>query len=312
MSIDVINVGENKLYYYTKDEWQKPVITEYQIFKSIKESNFLPMNYFAFPWATLIDEKFKNNANAKLLLDNYTVENKDCFTIMQHINFRNKIHVVKKIGIRYIFTSHKQPHDVELEKKHNIKIIAISLYPAQFNKSLIIPLNKRQYLTSFIGQHEQYYLTEIRVKIFSIFSNYKDCFIKRRNGWHYGGMVYGNKLETNKEYEKEYSDILSKSKFSLCPSGSGPNSIRIWESMSYGSVPVILADTLILPEIKNINWEDYFILCKEKDINFLYDYLSNVTPERLEKLSNNCIDLYNTYFAPEKMYLQVIEYLEKM
>jgi hypothetical protein len=35
--------------------------------------------------------------------------------------------------------------------------------------------------------------------------------------------------------------------FALCPSGSGPNSIRLWEALGYGAIPVILANHLWLP-----------------------------------------------------------------
>jgi hypothetical protein len=40
---------------------------------------------------------------------------------------------------------------------------------------------------------------------------------------------------------------VQRSVFALCPSGSGPNSIRLWEALGYGAIPVILADRLWLP-----------------------------------------------------------------
>ena len=112
-------------------------------------------------------------------------------------------------------------------------------------------------------------------------SNYSNTFIVERDEWHYQGMVYRNDSNTNTNNEIEYKNILAESIFSLCPSGTGPSSIRIWESMSYGSIPVILADTLILPIIPNINWNDFFIIWKEKDINILYDYLNNIKKSKI-------------------------------
>ena len=44
-----------------------------------------------------------------------------------------------------------------------------------------------------------------------------------------------------------YAATLQNSCFALCPSGSGPNSIRLWEALGYGSIPVILSDELQLP-----------------------------------------------------------------
>jgi hypothetical protein len=44
--------------------------------------------------------------------------------------------------------------------------------------------------------------------------------------------------------------LLLDSRFTLCPSGSGPNYIRLWESLACGCIPVLLADTLDLPNHK--------------------------------------------------------------
>jgi hypothetical protein len=44
-----------------------------------------------------------------------------------------------------------------------------------------------------------------------------------------------------------YVQALRTSVFALCPSGAGPNSIRLWEALGFGAIPVILADTLHLP-----------------------------------------------------------------
>ena len=40
---------------------------------------------------------------------------------------------------------------------------------------------------------------------------------------------------------------MNDSKYTLCPSGSGPNSIRLWEALAVGSLPIVLSDNLDLP-----------------------------------------------------------------
>jgi hypothetical protein len=44
-----------------------------------------------------------------------------------------------------------------------------------------------------------------------------------------------------------YAGSLQRSVFALCPSGSGPNSIHLWEALHCGAIPAILADHLWLP-----------------------------------------------------------------
>lgn len=319
MSIEIIDIGTYKMYYYTNDnDWQKPNITEYKIYKLFFQDKNIPMNYFAFPWAQMIDNlNIKNPAikyaDHKLIniVKDYRVENKNCFTIIQHIYFREYLEFIKNIGIKYIFTPHKQPSDDELEKKYNIKLISISLYPVQHCETKIKPINERKYLMSFIGTYSStIYLTNIREQIYDKLSKYQDSCIIRRYGWHYENQVY-KKQNANINNEIEYKNIMGETKFSLCPSGSGPNSFRIWESMSFGSIPVILSDTLILPEIKNINWNNFFILWKENDIDKLHDYLLKIKPNKLQILCDNCIKLYKIFFSPEKMTQYVIKILNK-
>ena len=75
--------------------------------------------------------------------------------------------------------------------------------------------------------------------------------------WHFEKMVYSksqnakgdiNSGENESRSRSHYNKILLDSRYSLCPSGSGPNSIRFWESLGAGSIPILLADTLELPE----------------------------------------------------------------
>ncbi len=308
MEIKVKDINGKKMYYYDK-EWQVPVITEYQIFKLFKEGEDIPEDYFGFPWATMIDNyNCKSDKRLYELIKGYRIKTKKCFTVVQHIFYYKFIELIRDVGITHIFTPHKDKNYEEIEKKYGVKIESISLYPAQMRKNEELKkMEERKYICSFIGQYDKnWYLTDIRERIFKI--NKSDCYIKRRERWHYNGIVYENKNKTNEEYEKEYKNNLIETKFSLCPSGSGPNSIRIWESISYGCIPVILADTLILSEIKGINWEEYFIIYKENEIENLYEYLKTIPKEKIEEMSKKCERIYKEYFCPEKMNKTIKEY----
>lgn len=298
--------NNNYNLYYWDDHWQKPVITEEITFRLFKDNNNLPCNYFAFPWAELCDNHL-NNIIIKDL-DNFKIKDSKCFTVIQHIHFRRLLPLIKKIGITHIFASHNTLSDIELEDKYQFKILPYSLYPVQSNNKEIINPITRKYFVSFIGQYEHYYLSKIRLNIFDIFSKYSDCCIIRRNKWHYWDMVYSDKKQTNFHNEIEYKYNLGNSKFSLCPSGSGTNSIRIWESMSYGTIPVILADTIKLPKIKDVNYEDFFIIWKEQDISKLHDYLKSLDDATIEKMSKKNIEIFNRYFSNKTMNNIIIDY----
>ena len=69
------------------------------------------------------------------------------------------------------------------------------------------------------------------------------------------------------EYYQQYKSILLRSKFQLVPRGQGLHSHRLLESIASGSVPIILADNIVLPFNDLIPWEKAVIIVKEKNWN---------------------------------------------
>ena len=304
-------------FYYYDACWQTPVITEYQIFKNFFKNKDIPYNYIAFPWASLIDNVWTRNYDElENVIKNFTVDNdKTYFTVIQHIRFREHLDMLLGLNIKYIFTTHKQPDDYKLEEQYNIKILALPLFPKQNNNlGYIQEISERPFLCSFVGQTDnKANLSDIRKKIVEFLVDKSDCLIIPKDKWHYNDAVYASKTISKVQQElidndAEYKSGIMDSKFSLCPSGTGPNTIRIWESMSFGTIPVILADTLVLPTLKNVNYSECFVIWKENEIESLYDYLANFEEEKLSSMSKKCVELYNKYFSEEMMHSCILEY----
>jgi len=116
------------------------------------------------------------------------------------------------------------------------------------------------------------YLTPVRQWIYELPSR-SDSVVIKRNEWHFEKQVYCEQIARNllTEAEKiaidqralEYKSVLKESIFSLCPSGSGPNSIRLWESLGFGCIPVLLSDTLRLPGDQDL-WDRAIVRIREK------------------------------------------------
>ena len=314
------NFNNYEIIYYD-NKWQEPVITEKQIFQNILQKySFLPFHYFAFPWASYIDNIWihKYNELENIINDeidyHYVIDsNKTYFTVLQHISFREYINVFKKLNIRYIFTPHKMKSDVEFEKMHDVQLIPISLFPKQKNDlSSFIDIQNRKYLTSFIGQvKHKNMLNDIRSNIIEFFQDKSDCYILKKANWHYNNIVYDSIKTSEHDHDEHYKNLLMDSQFSLCPSGTGPNSIRLWESLSFGSIPVILSDDLVLPELP-VQYEDFCILWKENEIEHLYDHLKNINIEVKIKMSLQCIEMYKKYFCPENMHEAILHFFDNL
>ena len=292
--------------------WQYPVISEKTVYEQQRDNK----SYIGIPWATIIDKRI-NIINILKDLVKEIDKSKEYITFCQHIHFRRIIPILHYLNIKRLYTCHKIIGEDIINK---IEIRPAPLYAVNTEDStrnmMFIKLlktdmeekckilNKNKNIKySFIGNYKRgVYLTNIRERILRI-KNRKDTFIRPINGWHFNDLVYtkqvkGINLNINhkKKHDnntKLYNMVLIRSRYSLCPSGSGPNSIRLWESLALGSIPILLADTLELP--KHELWDKAIIKLKERDLNKLDDIINKITEEEEKELRLNCLKIYD-YF----------------
>jgi hypothetical protein len=256
---------ETNLIAYPFD-WQEPAATERAAYESILNiSHSIDFEYVAFPWATLIDNLRISTPLAIELLGvlskmaSFASHKTKRVTVAQHINVIDFIDVFKSVGITDIFWSHKTQ---SMDNYNGVRLHAFPLYPAQaadlvdFHASIDV---ERKYLTNFIGAYNpNLYISNVREVIFQDEGKYTDVFIIKRDAWHFDRKVYkeqvggvkSNVLELSKEEvdKNEYIRAIKESWFTLCPTGAGPNSIRLFESLSLGSIPILLTKDLSLPD----------------------------------------------------------------
>lgn len=274
-------------------DWQYPAITEKCAFNRLLE---LAPNvdskvvYFGFPWATLIDLLNTGSTSAKPLLTtlyNYReqLKGKKIVTVCQHILLLKYAYLFEDLGISDVFWSHTT-------KSTNIsefKLYPFPLYPVQVsNNGSDEDFLLRKYIYSFVGARaNQWYLTESRNWILDTLKESSGGLIIGRDQWHYNKVVYGGQIRgedilnpVDDNASSEFKSVMSQSMFTLCPSGSGPNSIRLWESIKSGVIPVIISDTYLPPG--NIKlWEDAVVFCDEdeKSVRGLADRLTELSKD---------------------------------
>ena len=282
--------------------WQYPVITEETFYNQNKNDE----HYIGFPWATIIDKRYDLNIILKIIRP-YINNSATYYTCCQHIHFRQLLVLFKVLNIKTVYCPHKV---IDEDTLNEITIKPCPLYAAniedphrnQLFQTIDFLTIKRKYLYSFQGAYDkQCYLTDIRDQIFKM-KHPENCYIKNIGLWHYNTIVYSNKQNKDKELnetqqhihnQNEYNQSLLDSEFSLCPSGSGPNSIRLWECLAIGTIPIVLADTLDLP-VHEL-WEDAIIRIKEKDLHTLPDLLLTLSETKKLEMRTKCIELYS-YF----------------
>jgi len=272
--------------------WQYPIITE----KTFYEQNKIDPNYVGLPWATILDKQ--KRLDMEYLIKH--IHKAESYTCCQHIRFRNIIPILKKIGITVLYTPHKIKGEDYID---GVVIKTCPLYAKviEDDPTYFLEEIKRKYIYSFQGGLQEGYMSNIRKKIFEM-RHPQNTLIKNTGAWHFNLIVYTNSQNEKGDYngslehftkEKEYKELLKQSRYTLCPSGTGPNSIRFWEAIGAGSIPILLSDQMTLP--KHELWKDAIINIKEIDIESIPFILIDINEERETEMRNNCKILYQ-YF----------------
>jgi len=259
--------------------WQYPAITEEHAFRRLEAMGGLPAGivYVAYPWATLIDHLQAKGVDALLqeeVFDAFCAglpEDGVRITTCQHVLLPRFLHLFRKAGIDHIFWPHATEADLGAEGP---RLHPFPLYPVQMPARTVPGAEgERPHLYSFIGARANpHYLTDVRSWILDQLGDQPEGLVRGREDWHYSRVVYHHQIWQVTEGETgalvddaaslEFQEALFRAIFALCPSGSGPNSIRLWEALGAGAIPVILSDDLALPGDPRL-WADGAVFCAE-------------------------------------------------
>lgn len=99
-------------------------------------------------------------------------------------------------------------------------------------------------------------------------------------------------------YQKLYIDTMGESKFILCPRGIGPASLRLYETIEAGRVPVVISDEWVEPP--QIDWS-FAVRIPEQDIAHIPSILANIESEWQDRASAARAAWENTY-APHTIF----------
>ncbi|QWD37648.1 exostosin family protein [Polynucleobacter paneuropaeus] len=332
LEIDGLQYSEHRRLESDNLFWQRPCKTEedayhkHQLLDSPQVDEQYIDLYIPMPWATIIDlYKFHPTmqgksipwgiagvlgiriSSAKQFLESRG-KTLRVHTVCQQIYWQEILECFKWVGITDLWIAHKttQIDSIEGIRLHAWPLFAVNVADPQRRSGLkIIPIVDRPFLASFIGAYMNHYISSARLKIAELLGNHPDYRIKLNDMWHFNELVYNEQL--NLEVEEfvsteylsvvEYNQTLSNSKFSLCPIGAGYNTLRLWESLAIGSIPVILSDGYELPTIEDENgkpfdWTKAILQIPEAQLPKLDAILRAVDDKTLQAMSHECQRIY--------------------
>lgn len=277
-----------------KSAWQQPNSTEFFYFNNhINILEYQESLYIGYSWANHIDNKLQLDDS---IIDYIASIEQKKITICQHISWEKLLGVWKEMKIDIIYVSHY------CKNTNNPSIKPWPLYASSV-ENMSSHNNKikenRKYFVSFIGCHRYDYRSNIRLDLNNYFhkNHYNNIYFELYDHWFYDRNIYGHKPISDDQIKRiqQYNEIVSDSVFSLCPEGTGPNTIRVWESMALGSIPVIYSDDWEPPKLKDMSWDEFSIFIPQKEYNQTMDILNSINKEKIQLMQQNCIKAYEQF-----------------
>lgn len=156
--------------------------------------------------------------------------------------------------------------------------------------------------------------TKLRVHTQGVFIRRRViCELKKSNSIHpllitrrtFSGLAKTISLPAE-EARGEYIHIMKESDFCLAPKGDGNYSLRFFEALSMGRIPVVIDTDVVLPFENRIAYDDVIIRVALKDIKnigtTIADIYKNMSEEEFIARQRKARQIFEEYLKPDKFY----------
>jgi len=130
-----------------------------------------------------------------------------------------------------------------------------------------------QFLSSFVGTSSS---AAVRSEIMRL--EFRRSYIQDTASTTHK-MRHESTKDEQLNFFRHFDNILNDSKFVLCPRGEACSSIRFFETMRAGRVPVLIADDYVYPDF--VRFDDFVVRVDERSVA--------TVPDLLESLENEAI-----------------------
>lgn len=259
---------------------EDPIRTEETIFNQLKDVD-LGLPLVSLPIAFSIN-KFGVPSTQQMIDEIERKEKCKKIYVCQHI-LVNKL----EFGENLVFT----PHTIEGDKYHFIPHYNSVFYARkQFQKT-----SRRSLVFSFMGDFNT---NAIR---FEIGRRLSGKFPVQQTGkW-----FFSHDLQTQSFLKTKYQQLLEDTKFPLCPHGTGPSTLRLFETFSSGGFPVVFNNIKLPDDLRR------FIIKASID-----EIESGFLGTRLDELNDSSqdemLDCYWTRYSNDHLSFSIVEKVNQL
>lgn len=290
--------------------------------------------YLGLPWASYIDRKAVPEVVTQVFgvrLRGYRAlaahwgwawgREVRVHTVCQHIYWERLLPQWQSLGVTDLHLSHCDAAAAATAAKygmtvHSWTLAAPNIVNPERGEGLDLgrPLQRRSLLASFTGAHMPHYRSDVRPRLAreAQRDGGADLAVRLGGDWHFNPLVYGvqvaglalapSQAAAERAATIRYNQLLSDSVFSLCPEGAGPNTLRLWESLACGTIPVFIGDDWVRPPVPgdDLGWDDAVISVGRDEVAGLFERLRELRreePAALAAMQTAAVTLYARFLG---------------
>jgi hypothetical protein len=124
-----------------------------------------------------------------------------------------------------------------------------------------------------------------------------------RHQWCNGAFTTGADMPLYRKSRAEYVANIFGSDYVLCARGAGNYSIRLYETLSCGRIPVFVNTDCVLPYEEWIDWKRFGVRVEEGELEHVaervLEFHERLSPVEFEELQKACRRLWLEWLSPE-------------
>ncbi len=114
----------------------------------------------------------------------------------------------------------------------------------------------------------------------------------------------------------EFVNNIYESDYTVCMRGGGNFSVRFYETLVLGRIPIFINTDCILPLDDMVNYKDYMVWVEESELPFInqkiLDFHNSLNQKKFTELQHACRELWETYLTKDGFYLHLADQLRTL
>ncbi len=129
------------------------------------------------------------------------------------------------------------------------------------------------------------------------------------------GMNTGNTAESNEDFRMKFVENIIESDYTLCVRGLGNNSVRFFETLCCGRIPIFVNTDSTLPFDHLIDWKKLCVWVEEKDIDKIADsvveFHNNISENDFIDLQKKLREIWEEYLTPTGFFRRLSSFINQ-